>query len=186
MFDLPHLSAHDISRHDVVKDITRVEAILADGYADFGCVLVLSNDRSYWQPPARAGSIDAAFRLHEGRVLAGTLSWAARAGAGTTKGRDAPLQLADRYTCRWRDFSRVGLPNSRAAVFRYLLMIATADPDTPHSAPDANPAPEVGLAEAPAEVPSPGRASPPAGGARRRSCRPRAGSRAARPTDRSP
>ena len=116
MLDLPHQSANDISRHDVVKDITRVEAILADRYADFDCVLVLSNDRSYWQPPLRAGSIDAAFRLHEGRVLAGTLSWAARAGAGTTKGRDAPLHLADRYVCRWRDYSRVGFPDSRAAV----------------------------------------------------------------------
>jgi hypothetical protein len=115
LFDLPHQSANDISRHDVVKDITRVEATVADGYADFGCVLVLSNDRSYWQPPARAVSIDPAFRLHEGRVLAGTLQWADRAGTGTTKGRDTPLELAGRHACHWRDYSRVGLPDTRAA-----------------------------------------------------------------------
>jgi hypothetical protein len=67
LFNLPHQSANDISRHDVVKDITRAEAMLADGYADHGCVLVLTNDRSYWQPTARADTIDAQFRLHEGR-----------------------------------------------------------------------------------------------------------------------
>jgi hypothetical protein len=31
LFHLPHQSANDISRHDVVKDVTRVEAMLADG-----------------------------------------------------------------------------------------------------------------------------------------------------------
>lgn len=122
LFDLPHQSANDISRHDVVKDITRVEAMLADGYADDGCVLVLTNDRSYWQPAARADTIDAGFRLHEGRVLEGTLRWADRAGTGTTAGRDTPLTLTGRYACHWRDYSQVGLDNGRTAVFRYLLV----------------------------------------------------------------
>jgi hypothetical protein len=79
----PTPSANDISRHDVIKDITRVEAMVADEFADRGCVLVLTNDRSYWQPSTRADAIDAEFRLHEGRILQGTASWAARAGAGT-------------------------------------------------------------------------------------------------------
>lgn len=121
-FDLPHQSANDISRHDVIKDITRIEAALADGYADDGCVVVLSNDRSYWQPATRAETIDAAFRLDEGRVLEGTLAWAARAGKGTTARRDAPLLLASRYTCHWRDYSEVSLANGRTTLFRYLLI----------------------------------------------------------------
>ena len=123
-FDLPHQSANDISRHDVIKDITRVEALLADGYADEGHVLVLTNDRSYWQPSSRADTIDAAFRLHEGRILAGTLAWAARAGHGTTVKRDTPLKLAGHYACQWRDYSEVGLPKGRVARFRYLLITA--------------------------------------------------------------
>ena len=98
-FDLPHQSANDISRQDVIKDITRIEAALTDGHADSGCVVVLTNNRSYWQPAARADPIDTAFRLHEGRILEGTLGWAARAGHGTTTGRDTPLLLASRYTC---------------------------------------------------------------------------------------
>jgi hypothetical protein len=125
-FDLPHQSANDISRHDVVKDITRVEAMLTDGYADDGCVLVLTNDRSYWQPTARRDTIDADFRLHEGRVLEGTLRWADRAGAGTTARRDTPLILTGRHTCHWRDYSQVDLGHGRTAVFRYLLVSITA------------------------------------------------------------
>jgi hypothetical protein len=121
-FDLPHQSANDISRHDVIKDITRIEAALADGHADDGCVVVLSNDRSYWQPATKAETIDAAFRLDEGRVLEGTLGWAARAGKGTTARRDTPLLLASRYACHWRDYSEVSLTNGRIALFRYLLI----------------------------------------------------------------
>jgi hypothetical protein len=110
LFDLPHQSANDISRHDVIKDIARVEALLADGYADEGCVVVLTNDRSYWQPSSRPATIDAAFRLHEGRVLPGSLAWAARAGRGTTAKRDTPVNLTGHYTCQWRDFSEISLP----------------------------------------------------------------------------
>lgn len=166
LFDLPQQSANDISRHDVVKDITRVEAIIADGYADFGCVLVLSNDRGYWQPPARADCIDADFRLHEGRVLAGSLAWAPRAGAGTTKGRDTPLQLAGRYTCHWRDYSRVSLPDSGAAVFRYLLMPATAAPGSAPSPPDRGPTRAAIPAAAQYKAPQPPQAARPASSAR--------------------
>jgi hypothetical protein len=166
LFDLPHQSANDISRHDVVKDIVRVETVLADGYADQGCVLVLSNDRSYWQAPARSDSIDAAFRLHEGCVLAGTLAWATRAGVGTTKGRDTPLQLAGRYTCHWRDYAQISLPQGQTAVFRYLLITATAGPDNSSPASDTGTGHESGLAGPPAGLPHPPRASHPADGAR--------------------
>ena len=122
LFDLPNQSANDISRHDVIKDITRVEALLADEYADNGRVVVVSNDRSYWRQGTRTDTIDAAFRVHEGRVLTGTLSWAARAGRGTTASRDIPLRLAGRYTCHWQDYSQVALTNGRTAQFRYLLI----------------------------------------------------------------
>lgn len=147
-------------------DVAGALSALADGYADYGCVLVLSNDRSYWQPPARGGSIDAAFRLHEGRVLAGTLAWAARAGAGTTKGRDTPLQLVGQYTCRWRDYSRVSLPHGRTAVFRYLLITATGGPDNSPPVCDADAGHKSSPAGPPAGLPQPPQASQPSGSAR--------------------
>lgn len=153
-FELPHRSANDIGRHDVVKDITRVETMLADGYADHGCVVVLTNDRSYWQPAARTGTIDAAFRLHEGRVLEGTVGWAAHAGTGTTDRRDTPLRLAGRYACHWHDYSRLSLADGRSAAFRYLLINASAGQASP---PRAQPAPRPQRAL---------RSSPPADGAR--------------------
>jgi hypothetical protein len=126
-FDLPHQSANDISRHDVIKDITRTEAAAADGHANDGCVVVLTNDRSYWQPATRADTIDAAFRLHEGRILEGTLAWGSHAGQGTTTGRDAPLLLTGRYACHWRDYSYVTLTNGKTSQFRYLLITHVPD-----------------------------------------------------------
>ena len=138
-FDLPHQSANDIRRHEIIKDITRIEAALADGHADNGCVVVLTNDRSYWQPATRADTIDAAFRLHEGRILEGTVAWGIRAGPGTTTGRDAPLLLADRYTCHWRNYSQVTLTNGRSTQFRYLLITDVPDQTDPAQAQAASP-----------------------------------------------
>ena len=73
----------------------------------------------------------------EGRVLHGTSGWAARAGRGTTAGRDTPLQLAGRYTCHWHDYSQVRLTNGRTALFRYLLITCTAGQASSRPAPDA-------------------------------------------------
>lgn len=83
--------------------------------------------------PEGPDTIDAAFRIHEERTLTGALSWAARAGHGTTDKRNIPLVLAGRYTCRWQDYSQVTLTNSRVALFRYLLLpigpgVGSADP----------------------------------------------------------
>jgi hypothetical protein len=146
LFDLPHRSANDLGRHDVIKDLIRVEAMLADGYADHGYVVVMTNDRSYWQPPARADTVDAAFRLHEGRVLEGTAGWTARAATGTTDRRDTPLTLAGRYTCRWHDYSKLSLSGDRTAIFRYLLLnvsAAGASQISTQPAPVPQPAPDV-------------------------------------------
>lgn len=121
-FDVLNQSAQDIRRRDVVKDITRIETALADGIADQGAELVLTNDRGYWQPPTRPDVIDAAFRLHEGRVLEGILGWHTRAGAGTIDKRDKELRLYGCYTCHWRDYSRVPAVDGRTAMLRYLLI----------------------------------------------------------------
>ena len=45
VFDLPDQSAHGISRYDVVKDIVRTESFVANGVADEGRTIVLTNDR---------------------------------------------------------------------------------------------------------------------------------------------
>jgi hypothetical protein len=121
-YDLPNQGAQDINRYDVVKDIVRVEAVLSSGYADRGMVVAVSNDGSYWRPNRRPDTVDAAFRIHDGRLLRGTLVWSPLAGKGTIRGRDLPLVLAGSYECRWRAYSRVPDNNNRMVEFRYLAI----------------------------------------------------------------
>lgn len=119
-YDLPNQAAHDISRHDVVKDISRVEAIVAAGTVNVGWAVALTNDPSYWQPGRKLDPIDAEFRLHEGRVLEGSLGWAATAGSGTTRKRQERLVLQGRYECCWRDYAIVKDSSGRSHRWRYL------------------------------------------------------------------
>jgi hypothetical protein len=126
-YDLPSQAAHDISRHDVCKDVWRVERLVVDGYADVGHAIVLSNDGAYWRPGVKADPIDASFRLAEGRVLQGTLVWGSRAGAGTTGKRNVPIELVGRYQCAWTPYSSVTDQNGRSLEFRYLSFEAQVD-----------------------------------------------------------
>lgn len=119
LFNLPNQGAHDISRYDCCKDVARVERFTADGIADEGFVVILSNDSGYWRPGRKASPVDELFRLHEGREIEGELLWAPIAGLGTTRGRTDPLVLRSRYACAWRDYSNVA--EGRAGAFRYLL-----------------------------------------------------------------
>jgi hypothetical protein len=81
----------------------------------------LTNDSSYWRVPTLPrATVDAAFRLHEGRTLAGELTWAATAGVGTTRGRTKAHLLHGRYPLHWRDYSNVA--EGPAGTFRYLLL----------------------------------------------------------------
>lgn len=124
-FDLPNQGAHDISRHDVCKDIVRVEKLLADGYADEGWAVVLTSDQGYWRAGTKADPIDAHFRLHEGRVIEGDLAWGALAGAGTTRRRDTPLRVRGRYECRWHQYSTIPRPSGRPVELRFLALRIT-------------------------------------------------------------
>lgn len=120
VFDLPNQGAHDIFRHDVVKDVVRVERLLAAGLADSGWVIALSNDSSYWRPGSKADPIDAMFRVHEGKSLGGVLEWSSSAGKGTIRGRDQPLALQNVYTCGWRDYASVTSATGRRVPLRHL------------------------------------------------------------------
>jgi hypothetical protein len=118
-FALKNHGAQDLLRYDFIKDIQRVEQIVAgrDGVA--GYAILLTNDPLIWRQ-GKDSSIDAAFHLWEGRTLTGPVAWAAHAGAGTTKGRETPLALHGAYDLRWRDYSQ---PDTAHDVrFRYLAV----------------------------------------------------------------
>lgn len=122
-FELPSQAAQDISRHDVIKDVVRLERLVVEGHADVGWSVTLTNDAGYWSPSRKLDPIDAAFRLHEGRSLSGTLSWAVNAGAGTTRKRDVPLTLSGTYACLWRPYSEVVDSRGRLRSFRHLSIV---------------------------------------------------------------
>lgn len=117
-FVLKNQAAQDISRHDVVKDVIRIERIAQELPGTTGHVIALTNDASYWKTSLRADTVDAAFRLHEGRVLEGNLTWGETAGAGTTYKRTEPLVLRGSYSIKWQPYSNLGAGPARE--FRYL------------------------------------------------------------------
>ncbi len=117
-FDLADQAAYDISRYDFIKDLVRVERIVRLGHANRGYVVAMTNDPLYWNP-GRQNTADADFRLHEGRLLSGELTWGPKAGPGTTKGRRQPLRLVRDYRCRWLPYSQ--LPGQYGE-FRYFCL----------------------------------------------------------------
>ena len=116
-FELRDQAAQDITRYDFVKDLTRIERIV-DAHSGAGCAILLTNDSAYWKEALRADSVDAAFRVAEGRELSGALAWAPHAGRGTMRGREAELNLRHSYRLSWRDYSQFSGAYGR---FRYLL-----------------------------------------------------------------
>lgn len=127
-FALLRQGAQDIRGYDCVKDIGRVERVVADGYARSGLVLVISNDPSYWRAPSHGRATNAAaFRLHDGLVLSGSRAWGPNTGAGTMAGgRTAPVDLRGTYSLAWQDYAK--LPGPRG-VFRYLAV--SVPPESP-------------------------------------------------------
>jgi len=105
-----------------VKDVGRVERFVADGIADVGWAIALTNDGGYWRTGWKANPVDAAFRIHEGRTLEGNLDWGVLAGAGTIIKRDKTLALVGSYVCRWRDYSSITLAQGKVVSFRYLAI----------------------------------------------------------------
>jgi hypothetical protein len=119
-FKLLNQSAQDFGRYDFIKDLQRLELLLADRRQAIGYAILLTNDSSYWTPPRDAGSIDADFRVPDGRMLHGVLQWKAHASVGTMRGREAPLEISGTYPLRWDEYAQ---PTTKSyGRFRYLAI----------------------------------------------------------------
>jgi hypothetical protein len=118
-FQLRNHAAHDVRRYDIIKDIARLEEVVAAGAAHIGLVVVLTNDAAYWTASSRSDTSDAAFRIPEGATITGTLAWAATAGPGTTKGRETAISVTGAYSLGWGDYSDLGGAGGR---FRRLVV----------------------------------------------------------------
>lgn len=134
-FMLKNVGAHDLGRYDFWKDVVRVETLVREGHVDRGFAIALTNDPSYWRAPTGRETTDRDFRLHEGREVGGRLAWLPRTG-GTSKGREAALELSGRYSCDWQPFSQID--ESRAGIFRMLVItvdrLSVGEPATPLAA----------------------------------------------------
>jgi len=106
LFLLLNQGAQPLGRYDYLKDIERLESMLAEQVGDCGYAILLSNDHGYWTQ-AKSHTVDSAFRLHEGSRVKDVRHWGPNAAPGTTDGREDPICLRGNYLNRWRDYSRV-------------------------------------------------------------------------------
>ena len=119
-FQLRDQSAQDAGRYGFCLDIARLEGIIRGGRTNDGYAILLTNDHLYWNPPRKPDANEADFVLHEGREITGTLAWSPRAGSGTKKGRETPVEISGRYQAQWQEYSSP--PGSGYTRFRYLLL----------------------------------------------------------------
>ena len=120
VFSLRNQSAQHIGRHDFIKDIQRLEKYVKTRPGSEGYAILLTNDRTYWSQSKKVDSVDSEFRLHEGRVICGGVTWGAKASAGTKHKREEVITLLGNYKMSWRDFSANG--SGQAEKFRYALV----------------------------------------------------------------
>ena len=119
-YNLKNQFAHDIGRYDFLYDISRIEKAKAlDENFESGFAIILTNDSAYWSSPYTKNTVDASFRIHEGRTITGSLSWGEKAGNGTTKGREESIELIGNYKITWVPFSNIEAPHGE---FRYCMI----------------------------------------------------------------
>ena len=120
IFDLLNQSAQDIGRYDFLKDIQRLERIVFDRNDIVGYAVFLTNDSAYWITPRNINTVDANFRIYQGRILSGELSWGSHASEGTMRGREETIHIKGAYNLNWQDYSE---PSQESyGKFRYLLV----------------------------------------------------------------
>ena len=119
-FALRDQRAQEWGRYDFLKDIERLERLRALPHARAGLAVLLTNDASYWDYPARHTTLDEAFRLHEGRTITGEMAWPERASSGAIKDREAPILLSGSYDLHWQDYADMEYGHHRQ--FRYLAV----------------------------------------------------------------
>ncbi|HET9662237.1 MAG TPA: hypothetical protein VFP05_18065 [Thermomicrobiales bacterium] len=118
-FEVAEHGAQDLTRYDIIKDVVRIERVVDSMPNSAGAVIVLTNDPSFWNASKRATpTIDNAFRIHQGRTLAGTCEWGLGAGPGTTKGRTTQLDVRGAYPVVWQDYWNT---NERWGQFKFAI-----------------------------------------------------------------
>ena len=105
-FSLAEQGRQTPNRYDYVKDIQRIESVLAASKAEQGFAILLTNEFDYWKiPSGELKANDISFRIHEGQELpAGELRWL-NPNKSAAKGKEEPIHLKNSYHLEWKDYS---------------------------------------------------------------------------------
>jgi hypothetical protein len=127
-FELASQGAHPDAHYRLFEDVRRVERIVTE-QGRYGYVVLLTNDSNYWSPPRASETLYDAFRVHEGRVVDGTLDWRDRRDWMESNGIADPLALEGRYQMAWSDYTyRDDVSVSNNPEFRHLtLRVSSSD-----------------------------------------------------------
>lgn len=106
LFHLKNQGAQDTGRYDFIKDVQRLEQVVSRRPNTTGYVVMLTNDSLYWSPTIRE-TTDSFFRIHDGKILSGSMVWSERASPGTMYGRSEPLKLTYVYSVKWDNYSKL-------------------------------------------------------------------------------
>lgn len=117
IFSLRNHGANDVGRYDFLKDIHRIERYVQTHPGSEGFVIFLTNDKKYWKQSRMQDTVDAAFKIDEGRIITGELSWGIGASEGTMKNRKNSIIIKGSYDLKWHDF--VHIENQQ---FRYVVV----------------------------------------------------------------
>lgn len=121
-FSLKKHGAIDQGGYDFLKDISRIEKFVMKDRANYsGFALILTNDQSYWSRLKKDDDSTSGkdFRIHDERKIEGTLNWAEGTSEGSKGGRTNPIELKEKYTLKWSDYSNFADPDMK---LRYLLV----------------------------------------------------------------
>ena len=127
-YRLKSQSAQDVGRYDFIKDIQRLEHISEVARNFVGYAVMITNDSAYWIQPANQNTVDANFRINDGRVLEGVFNWAENTSIGTKKNREQPLVLKNRHHVQWENYSQPSVGSY--GLFRSLTIKVTPSEET--------------------------------------------------------
>lgn len=118
-YKLKDQKSQDTSRYDFIKDVSRLEKCVDKLPNAIGYAIFLTNDPLYWKLPRKLDTNDKDFRIHEGKIIQGTLKWKDGTARGTIKGREEPIILKRAHKLSWKNYSNLGVENG---TFKYLLV----------------------------------------------------------------
>lgn len=110
--------ADDHGRYYALEDLARLERLVDLGVVASGAFLLLTNVPNLWSPPSsRRPVLYDEFRMHDGRVLSGTMRWGDWGAAGGRPSGSGAVTVRGTYELAWTDYSYLD-----SGQLRYLLI----------------------------------------------------------------